>query len=431
MVTLFTHQEEALARTADCNKVAFYHDMGLGKTFTGSEKMLRLGGRVNLVICQKSKIDDWLEHFKQHYRWYKKDISANEIFDLTKKDEFGAFIASVKLFCGQAKNMTIGIINYDLVFRRPELLKLKIDTLMLDESSMIQNDKAKRTKAILRLDAKNVILLSGTPTGGKYERLYSQLKLLGWEISKTQYYSEFVITKLMNMGGFKIPVVTGYKNVGRLKRKMRQYGCDFLKTEDVFDMPAQTFLDISVKSSNEYKKFKKSKIVEIGETELVGDTTLTDMLYQRQLCGIYSAEKFAAFTDLLNSTEDRLIVFYNFTAELERLRYICEEHDRPVSEVNGQARDLDAFENDSNSVTLIQYQAGAMGLNLQKANKIVYFTPPLCSELYEQSKKRIHRIGQEKPCFYYRLTCEGSIENRIYSTLGTRHDFTEKLFLRG
>jgi hypothetical protein len=57
----------------------------------------------------------------------------------------------------------------------------------------------------------------------------------------------------MNMGGFKIPVVTGYKNVGRLKRKMRQYGCDFLKTEDVFDMPAQTFLDISVKSSNEYK----------------------------------------------------------------------------------------------------------------------------------------------------------------------------------
>jgi superfamily II DNA or RNA helicase len=119
--------------------------MGLGKTFTGSEKMLRLGGRVNLVICQKSKIDDWLEHFKQHYRWYKKDISANEIFDLTNKDEFGAFIASVKLFCGQVKNMTIGIINYDLMFRRPELLKLKIDTLMLDESSMIQNDRAERT----------------------------------------------------------------------------------------------------------------------------------------------------------------------------------------------------------------------------------------------------------------------------------------------
>lgn len=426
MVTLFAHQEEALARTADCNKVAFYHDMGLGKTFTGSEKMLQMGGRVNLVICQKSKIDDWLEHFA-----VVREFSSC-LFDLTTKAGFDAF-------CWEAKNCPknlganhiIGIINYDLMFRRPELLKLKIDTLMLDESSMVQNDKAKRTKAILKLDAKNVILLSGTPTGGKYERLYSQLKLLGWEISKTQYYSEFVITKLMNMGGFKIPVVTGYKNVGRLKRKMRQYGCDFLKTEDVFDMPAQTFLDISVKSSNEYKKFKKSKIVEIGETELVGDTTLTDMLYQRQLCGIYSAEKFAAFTDLLNSTEDRLIVFYNFTAELERLRYICEEHDRPVSEVNGQARDLDAFENDSNSVTLIQYQAGAMGLNLQKANKIVYFTPPLSSELYEQSKKRIHRIGQEKPCFYYRLTCKGSIENRIYSTLETRHDFTEKLFLRG
>jgi SNF2 family DNA or RNA helicase len=56
----------------------------------------------------------------------------------------------------------------------------------------------------------------------------------------------------------------------------------------------------------------------------------------------------------------------------------------------------------NNTVTLIQYQAGSMGLNLQKANKIVYFTPTLSSELFEQSKKRIHRIGQDQTCFYYK-----------------------------
>ena len=155
------------------------------------------------------------------------------------------------------------------------------------------------------------------------------------------------------------------------------------------------------------------------------------MLYQRQLCGAYSAEKMAAFTDLLSSTEDRLIVFYNFNDELDMLKYACKEWNRPVSEVNGQKKDLTAYENKGNSVTLIQYQAGAMGLNLQKSNKIVYFTPPLSSELYEQSKKRTHRIGQERPCFYYRLICKGSVEKKIYSVLETRHDFTEKLFLKG
>lgn len=419
MVKLFKHQSDALDETDGLNRVAYYHDMGLGKTFTGAEKMYRLNGRVNLVICQKSKISDWVWHFMKNY--------AYMIYNLTLSNDYEKFFKNVpdQVFC------SVGIINYELVFRRPELLQMKFDTIMLDESSMIQNDAAKRTKAILKLKTDNVILLSGTPTGGKYENLYSQLKLLGWNITKTQYYSEFVITKKIDMGGFKIPVVTGYKNIGRLKRKMRQYGCNFLKTSDVFDLPSQTFQDIRVDASKEYRQFTKTKIVTVGCREFVGDTTLTQMLYQRQLCGAYSQDKLHAFFDLLGSTSDRIIVFYNFNDELRALKDVCEKCARPVSEVNGQTKNLDAYENNTDSVTLIQYQAGAMGLNLQKSNKIVYFTPPLSSELYEQSKKRTHRINQTKPCFYYKLVCKNSIEERIYETLDERRDFTEKLFLKG
>lgn len=426
MVTLYRHQEEALQETADFTHVAFYHDMGLGKTFTGSEKMLRLGGRVNLVICQKSKVSDWVEHFKQYY---SEEFNICNLASQTFWKNGG--IKKAIAYIGISWSKVVFVINYDLVFRRPELLNLEFNTIMLDESSMIQNDRAKRTKAILKMKTDNVILLSGTPTGGKYENLYSQLKLLGWNITKRQYYTEFILTKNIDVGGFKIPVVVGYKNVGRLKRRMRQFGCHFLKTEDVFDLPKQTFQDISIPISSKYKQFVKNKIVEIDGKELVGDTTLTQMLYQRQLCGAYSAEKMAAFTDLLNGTEDRLVVFYNFNDELDMLKYACKEWNRPVSEVNGQKKDLTAYENKGNSVTFIQYQAGAMGLNLQKSNKIVYFTPPLSSELYEQSKKRTHRIGQERPCFYYRLICKGSVEKKIYAVLETRHDFTEKLFLKG
>lgn len=402
--------------------------MGLGKTFTGAEKMHQLGGRINLVICQKSKIDDWYRHFQNNY--YSSGADENIILphDLADPDGMTVFKWNIETSGGC---QLVGIINYDLIFRRPELLKIRFDTIMLDESSMIQNDSAKRTKAILKLQTDNVILLSGTPTGGKYENLYSQLRLLGWTISKKQYWSEFIETRLIETGGFKIPVVTGYKNIGRLKRKMRQYGCNFLKTDEVFDLPAQTFTDISVQTSRDYRKFVKTKIVTVDGRELVGDTTLTNMLYQRQLCGAYNGDKLKAFEDLLESTSDRLIVFYNFNDELQALRDICKKYKRPVSEVNGKSKILNAYETLRDSVTLIQYQAGAMGLNLQKANKIVYFTPPLSSELYEQSKKRTHRIGQERPCFYYRLICKNSIEGRIYDTLEMRQDFTEKLFLKG
>ena len=99
--------------------------------------------------------------------------------------------------------------------------------------------------------------------------------------------------------------------------------------------------------------------------------------------------------------------------------------------MNGIEKNLDAYNNCNDSITFIQYQAGAMGLNLQLANKIIYFTPPLSSELFEQSKKRIHRIGQDKPCFYYYLICTGSIEKKIYKTLAMRRDYTEELFKNG
>ena len=108
------------------------------------------------------------------------------------------------------------------------------------------------------------------------------------------------------------------------------------------------------------------------------------------------------------------------------IKELCTKLNKPISVVNGGMRDLDAYEYNDNSVVLIQYQAGAMGLNLQKSNKIIYFSLPLSSELFEQSKKRIHRIGQEQPCFYYQLTC--GIESRIYDTLSMRKDYTDKLF---
>ena len=373
-----------------------------------------------MVICQKSKIDDWTEHFTTHYK--------TPAFDMSTPKGYSDYILQ-PLF--NDVKFIVGVINYDLIFRRPELLKMRFDTIMLDESSMIQNETAKRTKAILKLKTDNVILLSGTPTGGKYEKLYSQLKLLGWNISKTQYWSEFIETKNIDMGGFKIPVVTGYKNIGRLKRKMRQYGCNFLKTDEVFDLPEQTFTDIKINTSKEYRQFKKNKIVTVDGRELVGDTTLTQMLYERQLCGAYNAEKLIAVRDLMESTNDRLIIFYNFNDELSALIEVCKGAHRKYSQVNGNVKTLEAYESAGDSVTLIQYQAGAMGLNLQKANKIIYFSPPLSSELYEQSKKRIHRIGQERPCFYYRLICKNSIETEIYKTLEMRRDYTEKLFIKG
>lgn len=423
MIKLYPHQVESLEQTKDQNRVAYYLDMGLGKTFVGSEKMHELDAKVNLVVCQKSKVQDWVDHFKEHYAISELG-RQNLILDLTDAKQLEKF-----LIWKDGYDQMFGVINYDLIFRRPELAKLKNFTLMLDESSLVQNENSKRSRFILRrLKPDNVILLSGTPTGGKYEKLWSQCKLLGWPITKTAYWDTYVKYHYEEGNGFPFKVVDGYKNVERLKQKLREYGAIFMKSDEVFDLPEQIDSKIYVSVTKEYRKFKKDSIVTFKNQEFVGDSTLSKMLYERMLCGAYNSEKIKALKDLLESTDDRMIVFYNFNSEFETLKEICNSISKPISIVNGSEKDISAYEKSENSVTLIQYQAGAMGLNLQKANKIVYFTPPLSSELFEQSKKRIHRIGQDKTCFYYYLTCRDSIEEKIYRVLALRRNYTEALF---
>lgn len=440
MIKLYPHQEEALNQTKDFNRVAYYLDMGLGKTFVGSEKMKELGTDLNILACQKSLIPTWIEHFKKYYPQY-------EVIDMTVKKSSQYFLENQNQI-----GKCVLVVNYDLIFRRKFFLQLENYTLMLDESSMVQNEKAKRSKFILQMKPDNVILLSGTPTSGKYENLWSQIHLLGWKISSELYNKQYVNWKKIEAGDFPLWVVDKdepYKNVDRLKQKLRDHGAVFMKTDECFELPEQTFITINVPTSREYRKFQRNSIITIdtknlvefkddsdfwgksdtsNNVELIGDTTLTKRLYSRMLCGHYNKDKLKAFEDLASSTQDRLIVFYNFNEELVALKKIAKKLNKPISEVSGQVKDLTNYENEDNSITFIQYQAGAMGLNLQKANKIIYFTLTEKSELFEQSKKRIHRIGQTNNCLYYLLICKGSVEEDILQILEMRKDYTDELF---
>lgn len=414
-MNLFSHQIDVLKQTEGKNHVAYYLDMGLGKTFVGFEKLKSFNSNLNLVVCQKSKIQDWKNHMIENSN------DEFEIYDLTKNCEMKKFESSIN-----DDKKIIGVINYDLTFRRPTLKKLNNFTLMLDESSLIQNENAKRSKFILSMNPSNVILLSGTCVGGKYENLWSQCKLLGWNISKSDFWNTFIITRNIDVGGFQIPIVVGYKNILLLKQKLREHGAVFLKTKDVLDLPEQVEIFEKVDQISAYKKFMKDSIVEVQDKTLIGENILTKRLYARQLCGHLNKNKLERFKELIESTDDRLIVFYNFTEELEAMKKICKG--RPISIVNGKIKNLDAYEKEHNSITFIQYQAGAMGLNLQKANKTIFFSLTESSELFEQAKKRTHRIGQENTCFYYFMITKDSVEEDIFKSLKNKNDYTNELF---
>lgn len=383
-------------------------EMGTGKTYVATEKLATMDFECCLVICPKSLIPMWMKHFEENYPQYQVNNYAK-----TKK-----------LIDG------INIFNYDIVFRREDLFKLKNLTVIIDECVALSNISSKRTKAVMKLDIENLIMLSGSIGKGKYENLYSLAKLLGAKCTKQQFFDRYVIEKELPMNDkpFPIKIIVGYKNCEELRENMKKLGTVFLKSEEAISLPEQNFIDIDINSTPEYKRFLKDRIITLDGKTMVGDCTFKKIIYERALCGVFNKEKIEAFKDLIDSTDDRLVVFYNFWDEVNMLETLT---DRPKSFVNGKVRDLDNFEKYDDSITFINYASGSSGLNLQKANKIVYFSPNLSCENYMQSLKRVHRLGQTRPCFYYRMITKNSIETKIYRALQRGVNYTEFLFEKG
>lgn len=412
---LYPHQVAVLGDLYDHKSAGIFYDMGLGKTIIGSIKATSYKEPI-LIISPKSVCSQWLEHFKEWHNNYTR-------YDLTNKKELIAFIKD-------DTDLKVGVINYDIIYRRSELLKLSGYTLMLDESHAISNSNSKRTKAVMKLKFDNILLLSGTPaSNADYMKLYPMLKLLGLKMNKREYEDRYGNWFTMENAGVKFRVLSKknpWKHTDELKSIMHDLGCRFKKTEDVLELPSQRFIDVPIPKSKDYTTFEKDGYVDCGEVEYISSGPAQDMLYLRQLCN--SKEKLDMLKTLLESTEDRVIVFYNFNCELELLQQIVQKLKRPISYINGYEKNLNCYNKYENSITLVQYQSGSSGVNLQKANKIIYYSPPVKSDFFEQSKKRIHRIGQDSKCTYWKLITRDSIEQKIYNVLDQKKDYTEELF---
>jgi hypothetical protein len=66
-------------------------------------------------------VNDWVDHFYNHY-------NGIAVIDLTNKKNYQEFIDNYYL----TSMKVVAVINYELAWRRTELLKLKGITLMLD-----------------------------------------------------------------------------------------------------------------------------------------------------------------------------------------------------------------------------------------------------------------------------------------------------------
>ena len=221
----------------------------------------------------------------------------------------------------------------------------------------------------------------------------------------------------------RIKKIDGFKNEILLKRLFDNISAIPLKKEDCLDLPELIFENVSFKPSIEYKKIMKDRVL----GDVVYDTAPKLIAGLRQHSNI--KDKLDYVKMLRESTEDNILIFYNFRSEYDALIEVINAD----YEVRGGSSNIpikEEFANISNRTTLVQIQAGGTGIELQYNNLVVFFSPTWSYQDYEQALGRAYRNGQEKKVTVFKFVTKDTIEEDVYDALESKKDFTKDMFLK-
>jgi DNA repair and recombination protein RAD54B len=129
------------------------------------------------------------------------------------------------------------------------------------------------------------------------------------------------------------------------------------------------------------------------------------------------------------TTKEKVVVVSNYTSTLDIIEKFVASLGYKSLRLDGQtpAKDrsalVDRFNktpSSSSFVFLLSAKAGGLGINLIGASRLVLFDIDWNPATDLQAMARIHRDGQQKPCFIYRLIIQGAIEEKIYQRQVTK-----------
>ena len=444
---LFAHQQDAYDFALDAfekgKAVALLADMGTGKSMmtiaiTGTLEEDK-GVKKMLVVCPKSIVGVWEDEFRKFadYRY------ALTVLDGTMEKKRSAFNYM------QGAALQIIVVNYESCWRlETEITKWKPDLIVCDESSKIKTPSASQSKALHRLGrlSKYNIILTGTPITGSPLDIFSQYKFLDDSIFGTSFY--LFRNRYAILGGYQNRMIVGYRHLDELVEKVHSIAFR-IKIEDAVDLPP--FIDetraitLEPKAQSLYRMLEQDCYAELANGEVTARNVLTQLLRLAQCTGGFirddikgeaqqvSGAKLDALEDIIDTCldeEKKVVVFARFVPEIEAIAAMLKKKKIGYALIYGATTDradqVKKFQEDPDVKVFIgQLQTTGMGLTLTAANVAVFYSLDFSYANYEQSRARIHRIGQKQKCLYIHLVGKGTVDEKILNALKHKGDIAK------
>lgn len=392
-------------------------DMGLGKTLQAIALISKLHEekkKKSMVIMPKSLIYNW----------------ENEIKKFSTKLKVGVYYGINRDF-SSLKKVDVILTTYGTIRNDIEnLLEEKFDMLILDESQNIKNVNSQTTKAVLLLNAKKRVALSGTPIENNLLELYSLFRFLNPEMfgSVQRFTNNYIVP---------IQKYSDTSTIEELKKKIYPFLLRRVKKEVLKDLPDKIEKLVYVDMNNEHRKFyeeRRKYYYSLLEKNTLNQGNF-DKFFVLQAINelrhivsspeleskkIISSKKEVLIENVVEAIENnhKVLIFVNYLSSIESICDSLKENKIKYLKMTGQTKDrqilVDKFQNDNRyKVFVMTLKTGGVGLNLVSADTIFIYDPWWNTTVENQAIDRAYRLGQDKTVFAYKMIMRNTIEEKI------------------
>lgn len=407
-------------------------EMGLGKTVQILALIAArpLSSQSHLIVCPASVIPVWKAEAQKFFPELKLASLSKETYPGSQS----------------STHSKIWLTSYSQLRRqRAKLNKIHFGYVILDEAQAIKNPEAKTTLACLSLSASHRIALTGTPVENTPLDLWTIFRflmpgLLGNRLSFQKNLQDNPI-----------------ETIDRLHQQIRPFVLRRTKQAVATELPSKVVIDVKCPLT-ELQQRVYQKIVEEGLQDFGND--LQTILQKKRInffsllmrlrqtscdpgllpwlkVSLKQSGKLKCLWPYLAEiflNNGKVVIFSQFVSYLERVQKGI-HHQFPAIPcfmLTGKTRDraspVDHFQKTKEAaVILVSLKAGGTGITLNTAEYAFLLDPWWNPAVEEQAIDRIHRIGQKKRVFIYRLIAEGTIEERIAQLQSEKHTLFRKL----